>query len=88
MDLKSYSRWYDYSRARDEMFIATDTGHCPWFVAPSNDKRRVRLNIISHLLERIPYKALPREKIKLPKRQKRGSYRDAKYPFKFIKERY
>ena len=88
MDLKSYSRWFDYSRARDEMFTATDTGHAPWFVAPSNDKRRVRLNIISHLLERIPYKEMKREKIKLPKRQKRGSYRDANYPFKIIKERY
>src|SRR5687767_4319278 len=72
MDLKSYSRWYDYSRARDEMFTATDTGHAPWFVAPSNDKRRVRLNIISHLLERIPYKEMKREKFTLPKRQKRG----------------
>lgn len=88
MDLESYGRWYDYSRARDEMFVATDTGHAPWFVALSDDKRRVRLNIISHLLERIPYKALPREKIELPKRQKRGGYRDANYPFKYIKERY
>ena len=88
MDLKSYSRWYDYSRARDEMFTATDTGLAPWFVAPSDDKRRARLNIISHLLERIPYKELKREKIELPKRQKRGSYRDANYPFKIIKERH
>jgi polyphosphate kinase 2 len=88
MDLKSYSRWYDYSRARDEMFVATDTGHAPWYVAPSDDKRRVRLNIISHLLGRIPYKELRREKLKLPKRQKRGGYRDPKYPFKFIRERF
>jgi len=88
MDLKSYSRWYDYSRARDEMFVATDTGHAPWFVAPSNDKKKVRLNIISHLLERIPYKDLKREKLELPKRQKKGSYRDANYPFKVIKERF
>jgi polyphosphate kinase 2 len=88
MDLKSYSRWYDYSRARDEMFVATDTGHAPWFVAPSNDKRRVRLNIISHLLEHIPYKEMKREKIVLPKRQKRGGYRDTQYPFKVIKERF
>ena len=88
MDLKSYSRWYDYSRARDEMFVATDTGHAPWFVAPSNDKRKVRLNIISHLLEHIPYKDMKREKIVLPKRQKRGKYKDANYPFKYIKERH
>jgi polyphosphate kinase 2 len=88
MDLKSYSRWYDYSRARDEMFVATDTGHAPWFVAPSNDKRRVRLNIISHLLAQIPYKELKQEKIKLPERQKRGGYRDPNYPFKYVKERF
>ena len=56
MDLKSYSRWYDYSRARDDMFLATDTEHAPWLVAHSNDKRRARLNIISDLLSRIPYK--------------------------------
>jgi polyphosphate kinase 2 len=88
MDLKSYNRWYDYSRARDEMFTATDSGHAPWFVAPSNDKRKVRLNIISHLLEHIPYKEMKQEKIKLPKRQKRGSYKEPNYPYKFIKERY
>jgi polyphosphate kinase 2 len=88
MDLKSYSRWYDYSRARDEMFVATDTGHAPWFVANSNDKRRVRLNIISHLLEHIPYKELKREKIKLPDRQKREGYKDPNYPFKYIKEKF
>jgi polyphosphate kinase 2 len=88
MDLKSYNRWYDYSRARDEMFAATDTKFAPWFVAPSNDKRKVRLNIISHLLEHIPYKEMKREKIKLPKRQKPGSYREPNYPYKYIKERY
>ena len=88
MDLKSYSRWYDYSRARDEMFAATDTQHAPWYVARSDDKRRARLNIISHLLRQIPYKTAPREKVKLPKRQKPGSYRDTKYPFKFVRERY
>jgi polyphosphate kinase 2 len=70
MDLKSYSRWYDYSRARDEMFKATDNGFAPWFVAHSDDKKRARLNIISHLLSQIPYKSLPREKVKLPPRQK------------------
>ena len=88
MDLKSYSRWYDYSRARDEMFAATDTKHAPWYVARSDDKRRARLNIISHLLSQVPYKSAPREKVKLPKRQKPGSYRDPGYPFKFVKERY
>jgi len=88
MDLKSYSRWYDYSRARDEMFAATDTDFAPWHVARSDDKRRARLNIIRHLLSRIPHKDAPREKVKLPKRQKRGGYREPDYPFKFIKERH
>jgi len=88
MDLKSYSRWYDYSRARDEMFAATDTGFAPWHVARTDDKRRGRLNIISHLLASIPYKKAPREKVKLPRRGKRGGYREANYPFKYIKERF
>jgi len=88
MDLKSYSRWCDYSRARDEMFAATDTDFAPWHVARSDDKRRARLNIIRHLLSRIPHKDAPREKVKLPKRQKRGGYREPDYPFKFIKERH
>ena len=88
MDLKSYSRWYDYSKARDEMFAATDTGFAPWYVAVSDDKKRARLNIISHLLSRIPYEDTPREKVKLPKRQKRGSYEDPNYPFKYIKEKF
>jgi len=88
MDLKSYSRWYDYSRARDDMFTATDTDFAPWYVVRSDDTRRARLNIITHLLKQIPYKKLPREKIKLPKRQKRGGYREPKYPFKFIDEVY
>jgi polyphosphate kinase len=88
MDLKSYSRWYEYSHARDEMFKATDTGHSPWFVANSNDKRRVRLNIIKHLLEHIPYKDMKREKIVLPKRDKPGKYKDPNFPFKVIKEHF
>jgi polyphosphate kinase 2 len=88
MDLKSYSRWYDYSRARDEMFKATDSGFAPWYVANSDDKKRARLNIITHLLSKIPYKKVPREKVKLPVRQKPSGYRDAKYPFKFIEEKY
>jgi polyphosphate kinase 2 len=88
MDLKSYSRWYDYSKARDEMFAATDTKFAPWHVARTDDKRRGRLNIITHLLGQIPYKEAPREKVKLPKRQKAGGYRESNYPFKFIKERF
>jgi len=88
MDLKSYSRWYDYSRARDDMFKATDTEYAPWLVANSNDKRRVRLNIITDLLSRIPYEDVPREKIVLPKRQKPGDYREPDYPFRFIPEKY
>jgi len=69
MDLKSYTRWDDYTKARDEMFAASDTAWAPWFVAPSDDKKRARLNIIAHLLSRIPYKSPPREKIKLPRRK-------------------
>jgi polyphosphate kinase 2 len=88
MDLKSYSRWYDYSRARDEMFAATDTSWAPWYVARSDDKRRARLNIISHLLGKIPYEAPPRPKVELPKRQERGSYREPDYPYKFIPEKF
>jgi polyphosphate kinase 2 len=86
MDLKSYNRWYDYSRARDAMFAATDTAWAPWFVARSDDKKRARLNIITHLLSRVPYEALPREKVKLPKRQDPHGYREPDYPFKFVPE--
>ncbi len=85
MDLKSYSRWYDYSRARDAMFAASDSAHAPWYVVPSDDKRRARLNVIHHLLKQVPYKSLPREKIKFPKRQKREGYRDPNYPYKYVK---
>ena len=69
MDLKSYARWDDYSRARDEMFAATDTPWAPWYVAHSDDKKRARLNIITHLLDVIPYEALPRKRVSLPKRE-------------------
>jgi polyphosphate kinase 2 (PPK2 family) len=88
MDLKSYGRWYDYSRARDDMFAATDTSWAPWYVARSDDKRRARLNIISHLLSRIDYKAPKREEIELPERQKRGGYKESDHPFKFIPEEF
>ena len=88
MDLKSYSRWYDYSKARDEMFAATDTEFAPWYLVKSDDKRRARLNIITHLLGKIPYRTTPREKVKLPKRQKAHGYREADYTAKFIEERF
>lgn len=76
MDLESYSRWYNYSRARDEMFAATDTDWAPWYLVASDDKRRARLNVIAHLLSQIPYRAAPREKVKLPKRSTKGAYDD------------
>ena len=86
MDLKSYSRWYDYSRARDDMFKATDSSWAPWFAVHSDDKKRARLNIITHILASIPHEKQPREKIVLPKRQKPGDYKESNYPFKFIPE--
>ena len=84
MDIKSYQHWDDYTRARDEMFMASDTPWAPWFVAPSDDKKRVRLNIITHLLGRIPYAKVPQEKVKLPKREKLGKYKAIDYPFKLL----
>jgi polyphosphate kinase 2 len=88
MDLKSYSRWFDYSRARDEMFLATDTAWAPWFVLRSDDKKRARLNLISHLLDQISYEELPRDEVELPKRQKAGDYQESNHPFKFVPEVY
>ena len=88
MDLKSYGRWYDYSRARDEMFQATDTAWAPWFVAHSDDKKRARLNIIAHLLGKVPYRTVPRSKVKLPKRQKRHGYKEPDYAYKMVPEKY
>jgi len=88
MDLESYRRWHDYSRARDEMFQATDTAWAPWYVVRSDDKRRARLNVVTHLLSRIPYKKLPREEIELPKRQKPHGYREPDYPYKFVPEKF
>jgi polyphosphate kinase 2 len=70
MDIKSYGKWDDYTRARDEMFAATDLDWAPWYVVRSDDKKRARLNLITHLLSKIPYKELPREEVKLPKRHK------------------
>lgn len=86
--LLSYSRWYDYSRARDEMFAATDTSWAPWYVVRSDDKRRARLNCISHLLGLIPYKKAPREKIKLAKRQKPSGYVEPDYPYQVVGEEF
>ncbi len=74
MDLASYGRWYDYSRARDAMFAATDTSWAPWYMAHTDDKKRGRLNIIKHLLSQVPYEPLPRKDVKLPKRQKDDQY--------------
>ena len=76
MDLPSRSLWYDYSRARDEMLQATDTEHAPWHILRSDDKKRARLNCISHLLGQIPHKKVPQENIQLPKRSKKGAYDD------------
>ena len=88
MDLKSYSRWYEYSRARDDMFAATDTAFAPWYVAQSEDKRRVRLNIIAHLLSKIPYRSIKRKKIRLPPRQKANGYREPKRRMRSVPEKY
>jgi len=85
MDLKSYTCWDDYTRARDDRFLRTDTPLAPWRVAKSDDKKRARLNIITHLLARIPCEEIKRDKVKLPKRKIDDSY-VADYPFKFIPE--
>ena len=84
MDLKSYSRWYDYSRARDAMFAASDTAWAPWYVANTDDKKRGRLNIISHLLSQVPYKPPAAEDITLPKRQRPGGYTEPNLPLHHI----
>lgn len=89
MDLKSYTRWDDYTRARDLMFAASDTSWAPWFLAHSEDKKRARLNILSHLLTRIPYQDITRNKaVALPKRGKIGKYQAVPYPFKMVEERF
>jgi polyphosphate kinase 2 len=75
-DLYSRSKWFEYSRARDTMFAATDTKFAPWHIVPSDDKRRARLNCISHLLSVIPYRKLKQDKVKLPKRSNKGAYDD------------
>jgi polyphosphate kinase 2 len=88
MDIKSYNRWDDYTQARDDMFAASDTSWAPWFMAHSEDKKRVRLNLISHLLEHIPYQDLPEQKpIKLPKRKVDHSA-SSNYPFRVIADKF
>ena len=76
MDLESYVRWYDFSRARQAMLKATDTDYAPWLIVQSDDKRRGRLNCISKILELVPYKKTPRPKVKLPKRSTKRNYDD------------
>jgi polyphosphate kinase 2 (PPK2 family) len=85
MDVKSYNRWDDYTKARDEMFAATDSSWAPWFVARSEDKKRVRLNVISHLLKQVPYKAVPGPKVRLPKRKIKPD-KAPRVPFKYVPE--
>ena len=88
MDLESHRRWYDYSRARDAMFEATDTPQSPWFVVQTDDKERARLNCISHLLSVVPWKRIPQEKVVLPKRQKAHGYKDPDWPYRWIPQKY
>ena len=88
MDLESHRRWYDYSRARDAMFAATDTEISPWYVIQADDKRRARLNCIAHLLDQVPYEQTKPDKVKLPARQKPQGYVEPDYPWRFVPERY
>jgi polyphosphate kinase 2 len=88
MDLESYGRWYEFSKARDAMLAATDTDDAPWCVVRSDDKRRARLNCIAHLLRLIPYKEQKRETVTLPKRSKENAYDDALRDRRFVPERY
>jgi len=84
LDLKSYSHWFDYSRARDAMILATDTAWAPWYLANTDDKKRGRLNIISHLLAQVPYEPQEPLDVKLPRGQKPHGYEEPDYPFRFI----
>jgi polyphosphate kinase len=88
LDLKSYSRWYDYSRARDAMIAATDTEWAPWFLAHSDDKKRARLNVISHLLSRVPYEPQRDRDVRLPKRQGPRGYAESDYTFTYVPTRF
>jgi polyphosphate kinase 2 (PPK2 family) len=88
MDLKSYTRWDDYTEARDDMFRASDTSWAPWHVARSDDKRRARLNVITHILRSVPYKDVSQDKVKLPKRHVKKTGDRPQYPLRFIPEAY
>jgi polyphosphate kinase 2 len=88
MDLNSYSRWYDYSRARDRMLAATDTSWAPWFVANTDDKKRGRLNIISHFLAHVPYEPLAPRDVKLPRRQPARGYVEPDLPLRLVPEKF
>jgi polyphosphate kinase 2 len=89
MDLESHRRWYDFSRARDDMLLATDTPMSPWYIVDGDDKRRARLNCIAHLLSLIPYKEVKREKVKLPPRQKAKGYEEPRNRnYKHVPQRY
>ena len=88
MDLESHHRWYDYSRARDTMFAATDTPQSPWYVVQTDDKQRARLNCISHLLNTVPWKKIPTEKVKLPNRQKPKGYKAPDWNYRWIPAKY
>jgi polyphosphate kinase len=88
MDLESHRRWYDYSRARDEMMAATDTEATPWYIVDADDKRRARLNCISHLLSLIPYEEVRRKKVELPKRQKPKGYKQPAHPVRRVPSAY
>ncbi len=88
MDLESHRRWYDYSRARDAMFAATDTDHSPWYVVDANDQRHARLNCIAHFLSLIPYEKVAREEVKLPERQPAEGYREPDYPYRRVPAKY
>ena len=88
MDLESHRRWYDYSRARDAMFAATDNPNSPWYVVQTDDKERARLNCIAHLLSVVPWKPVPHNKVTLPKRQKPNGYKPMEWDFRWIPERY
>jgi polyphosphate kinase len=87
MDIKSFNRWDDYTRARDEMFVNTDMDWAPWFMARSEDKKRVRLNVIKHILSQIPHEKLPVESVEFPSR-KIGRYQPVNHPFKRVPERF
>jgi polyphosphate kinase 2 (PPK2 family) len=84
LDLMSYSRWYDYSRARDDMLAVTDTAWAPWYIAHTDDKKRARLNIITHLLGQVPYEPTRRKTVTLPNRDEPGDYDEPDAPRRYI----